>query len=80
MYPLLMNASPRPQGAENGCYGNRLSEHTAVPRHTEDCLSPRDDRPSVPVPDGLRFLPADGGSRAHRAVQVSPKVQAKAER
>lgn len=75
-----MNKSVPPQGAEDRCYGNRLSEHPAVLHHPEDGLSPSGDRPSVSVPHGLRVLPADGGGGAHRAVQVSPNVQTQRER
>lgn len=75
MYPWLMN-----KGAEDRCYGNRLSEHPAVLHPSESGLSPGADRPSVPVPRGLRVLPADGGGAAHRAVQVSPKVHTQKER
>lgn len=81
MYPCLMNKCvTHPQGAEDCFYGNRLSEHPAVLHRPEAGLSPGAGWPSVPVPHGLRVLPADGGSAAHRAVQVSPEVHTQKER
>ena len=64
------------QGAEDCCYGDRLSEHPAVHHHSEDSLSHNKDRLSVSVPHGLRELPADGGGGAHCDIQVPSKVQA----
>ncbi|XP_054910155.1 hepatic sodium/bile acid cotransporter isoform X2 [Poeciliopsis prolifica] len=78
-YSKIITKAPAAR-AEDCCYGDWLSEHPTVRRHSEGGLPPRCDRTHVPVPVSLGVLPGGRGGAARRSVQVLPLVHRKKKR